>query len=88
MLAWNECLGVRPICVGEDSRGIIRKSILVAIGGDSQAAAGTVQLCKGLLPVGCEVAVRTMKEILHDSETQAVLMVDATNSFNILNRRS
>ena len=37
---------------------------------------------------GCEAAVHAMREIYEDPECEAVLLVDATNAFNTLNREA
>ena len=36
---------------------------------------------------GCEAAVQAKGDIFHDTNTEAILQVDATNAFNSLNRR-
>ena len=47
---------------------------------------GDLQLCAGQKS-GCEAAVHSMANIFNDEDTDAVLLVDATNAFNLLNRR-
>ena len=47
-------------------------------------ATGCLQLCAGQR-AGCEAAVHAMREIFTD---QGVLLVDASNAFNSLNRRA
>ena len=47
---------------------------------------GATQLCLGI-EAGCEAAVHAMKIILENENTEAVLLVDAQNTFNLLNRR-
>ena len=44
-----------------------------------------MQLCGNQI-AGCEAAVHAMKEMFKDEGTQGVLLVDATNAFNCLNR--
>ena len=53
---------------------------------DILEAAGPPQLCVGK-DAGCEVAIHAMRYIYSDSSTQGVLLVDATNAFNCLNRQ-
>jgi len=78
---------VRPIGVGEVPRRIIAKAILKIIGGDVEEAAGPLQLCGGQ-DGGCEAAVHAMRSIFQAPETEAVLLVDANNAFNSLNRKA
>ena len=77
--------GVRPIGVCETLRRIIGKAIMVVIGPEIQSVAGTAQLCARQRS-GCEAAVHAMKK-LYSGDSEGVLLVDATNAFNSLNRR-
>ena len=49
------------------------------------SSAGPLQACAGHKG-GVEAAVHAMKEIFEDPETEAVILVDATNAFNSMNR--
>ena len=49
-----------------------------------EEAAGSLQLCASQ-DGGCEDAIHAMKKIFQTSETEALLLVDATNAFNSLN---
>ena len=77
--------GVRPIGVCETLRRIIGKAIMVLIGPEIQSVAGTAQLCARQRS-GCEAAVHAMKK-LYSGDSEGVLLVDASNAFNSLNRR-
>ena len=77
--------GVRPIGVGEVPRRIIAKAVLRVVGRDIEEAAGPLQVCAGQ-DGGCEAAVHAVREIFKNPESEAVLLVDATNAFNTLNR--
>ena len=79
--------GVRPIGVGDVPRRIIAKAILHVIGDDIQLAAGALQTCAGH-DAGSEAAIHAMKSIFDDDNTQAALLVDATNAFNLVNRQA
>ena len=87
LIALDKCPGVRPIGIGETVRRIIAKSILAIIRSDIQDAAGSLQLCAGQI-AGCEAAVHSVRQSFLDDKTEAVLLVDATNAFNNLNRQS
>ena len=49
--------------------------------------AGCVQLCAGQ-EAGGEADVRAMAKFFEDANTEAAMLVDATNAFNLLNRRA
>ena len=82
LIALDKCPGIRPIGVGETSRRIIGKAILSALMPYIQESAGSLQLCAGQ-QAGYEAAVHAMRHLFDDSDSQAVLLVDATNAFNI-----
>ena len=52
---------------------------------DVIASVGNLQPCAGP-EGGCEAAVHAMKDIFNAQSTDAVLLVDADNAFNSLNR--
>ena len=85
LIALDKNPGVRPIGIGETSRRIISKAILFMVKTDILEAAGNLQLCAGQ-EAGCEAAVHAMQSLYHSSNTQAVLLADASNAFNSLNR--
>ena len=53
---------------------------------DLQNAVGTIQLCAGQ-DAGCEAAVHAMERVFADEDTEAMILVDASNAFNCLNRQ-
>ena len=77
--------GVRPIGVGEVLRRLIAKAIIRLVRHHIQAAAGALQLCAGQ-EAGAEAAIHAMNELFDDDQCQGILLVDATNAFNNLNR--
>ena len=87
LLALDKNPGVRPIAVGEIARRIIAKAVLSIIRGDIQDVAGTLQLCAGQIS-GTEAAVHAVRESFLREDTEAVLLVDASNAFNTLNRQT
>ena len=86
LIALNKNPGVRPIGVCGTIRRIIAKAVLSVTGADIQDAAGTVQLCAGQKS-GTEAAVHAMNLAFKEENSEAVLLVDASNAFNSLNRQ-
>ena len=60
------------------------KAVLTVTRGDVQDAAGSVQLCAGQI-VGVEAAVHAVQKSFRQDETEAALLVEASNAFNSLN---
>ena len=54
---------------------------------DLQAAAGSIQLCAGQI-AGIEAGVHTVQAMFQKVDTEAILLVDASNAFNALNRQT
>ena len=76
--------GTRPIGIGEMPRRIIGKTIAAVLKNDIMDAAGATQLCAGQRS-GIEAAIHAIELFERDS-SDALLLVDATNAFNSLNR--
>ena len=79
--------GVRPIGIGEVLRRIISKVVVGNIRDDIIDAAGPLQTCAGLKS-GIEASIHAMKDIFEEESTEALLLVDAENAFNKLNRKA
>ena len=79
--------GIRPIGIGEVLRRIIGKAVITEIKPDLMESAGSLQLCAGQKS-GCEAAAHAIREIYEEECTDAVLMIDASNAFNCLNREA
>ena len=60
------------------------KAVLFILLDDIQEAAGAHQLCAGQLS-GVEAAVHAVRNVFDDGNTEAVLLVNASNAFNSLN---
>ena len=84
LIALDKCPGVRPIGVGEVPRWIVCKATLNLVREDVQDGVGSLQLFVGH-DSGCEAAVHALRIIFEDEESEAVLLVDASNAFNSLN---
>ncbi|XP_037792733.1 uncharacterized protein LOC119588098 [Penaeus monodon] len=87
LIALDKRPGCRPIGIGEVLRRIIGKAIMEVVGDDIKRAVGNLQVCVGQ-PAGCEAAIHAMRKIFEEPECEAVLMVDAANAFNNINRQA
>lgn len=88
LVALDKCPGIRPIGIGELWRRLISKCFLKVAGQEAKEACGTDQLCAGL-EAGVEGAVHAMTAIwrsMEEEESIGVVLVDARNAFNELNR--
>ena len=63
------------------------KAIMQIVGSDVQESAGTLQLCAGQ-SAGVEAAVHAMRHIFAADATDGVLLIDADNAFNRINRKA
>ena len=79
--------GVRPIGVGEVLRRLVGKLLISVIKDDITTAAGPIQTCTGV-KAGIEAAIHTMRQVFENENTEAILLVDAENAFNNLNRKA
>ena len=77
--------GVRPIGVGEIIRRISARVILKCISNDLKALGGNNQLCLGQKS-GIEHAIHSLREKFEHDDSEAMLLIDAKNAFNSLNR--
>ena len=78
--------GVRPVGIGEVERRAIGKAVLIVLGDDVVNAAGVDQMCTGQ-PAACEAVVHAVKKAFEREAFDGLLLVDADNAFNRLNRR-
>ncbi len=85
LIAIHKCPGVKLIGVGKVLRRIMSKTIISLVREDIQAAVGPLQLCVRH-EAGCEAAVHALRMVFEDQESEAVLLVNAGNAFNSLNR--
>jgi len=84
-IAIDKCPGLRPVGVGEIARRIIGKAVMAVTGEKVQEAVGALQLCAGH-PVGVESAIHAMRGFLDDDSSDGILLIDADNAFNRVNR--
>ena len=88
LIALDECPGVCPIGSDEMVRRIIGKAIVKTISTDIQEATGPLQTCGAGHLSGCEAVVHAMHQVFESSEVEGVILIDATNAFNCLNRQA
>ena len=86
LIPLNKNPGVRPIGISEVLRRLIGKCIMFALKNDIQETVGTLQVAAGLKG-GAEAAIHSMRDIYENDASDAVVLVDATNAFNMLNRQ-
>ena len=79
--------GLRPIGVGEILRRIAGKVVTSALREEIISSVGCLQTCAGL-EAGCESTIHAMRNQFDEEETEAVLLVDASNAFNSINRKA
>lgn len=77
--------GLRPIGVGEVLRRIMGKVVMRTFSEDVANASSDSQMCGR--SSGSEAAIHAMRRMFQDNNTEAVIMVDAANAFNNLNRK-
>ena len=85
LLALDKNPGVRPIGVGEVLRRLLGKCIVHVFKDPIKEAAGNLQTCAGF-EAGAEAAIHAMKELYEEENSEAVIMIDASNAFNSMNR--
>ena len=76
---------VRPIGVGEVIQRIMGKCVMHVTKPDVIDASGSLQVYAGHKS-GSEAAIHAMRNIFEADEMDAVLLIDASNAFNALNR--
>ena len=79
--------GLHPIGVGEVLRRIAGKVVMRLAKNEIQTSVGSLQVCAGQSG-GCEAAIHAMKDIYDEESNDAVLLIDAANAFNAINRKS
>ena len=78
-------LGLRPVGVGEVLRRIAGKIVMSIMREDVVNASSKAQMCGR--KAGSEAAIHAMKELFEREQSEAVLLVDAANAFNSVNRQ-
>ena len=77
--------GIRPIGVGEVLGRIVGKTIAGFLKEEIKGAAGPLQVCTGH-STGPEAAIHAMSQVFVEEGTDGILLIDASNAFNQMNR--
>ena len=77
--------GIRPVGVGEVLRRIVGKTIAGFLKEEIKEAAGPLQVCAGH-SAGSEATIHAMSQVFEEEGTDGVLLIDASNAFNQMNR--
>ena len=78
---------MRPIGIGEVMSRITGRIIVDWIMQDLTSLGGNMQLCLGQ-KCGIEHAIHSLRHSFDDPENKAILLIDAKNALNVLNRRT
>ena len=87
LLPLNKNPGCRPIGIGEILRRIMSKAAMAVFTDDVIQSAGCVQICAGHKG-GAEAAIHAVRQIFEENDDYAVVLIDASNAFNSLNRKA
>ena len=79
--------GVRSIGIGEVMRSITGRKIVDCIRQNLASRGGNMQLHLGQ-KCGIEHAIHSLCHSYNDPEIESILLIDAKNAFNVLNRRT
>jgi len=77
--------GIRPIGIREVLIRMIGKTISAFFKDEIREAAVPLQVCAGH-SAGGEAAIHAMSEIFNEEETDGIVLIDASNAFNLMNR--
>ena len=87
LIPLNKNPGIRRIGAGEIICRIAGNVIMEIAKKDVRQTAGSLQVCAGQ-DAGAELAIHIMYDLFQQDETEAVLLVDAENTFNSTNRKA
>ena len=86
-MARDKCPGVGPFGIGEVMRRITGSIIVDCIRQDLTSLDGNMQLCLGQ-KCGIENAIYSLRHSFDGPEKEVILLIDAKNAFDVLNRRT
>ena len=79
--------GLHPISIREILCGIAGKVIVSHIRKDLVSSVGSLQVC-ARHEAGYELIIHSMHKIYEEDASEAILLVDASNAFNSVNRKT
>ena len=79
--------GVKPIRIGEVLRRVIGKIVMKLLRKYVLKGTGSLRLCAGQDAVS-EAAIHAVYYMFNEDDTEAVLMIDASNAFNTTIRKA
>ena len=85
LIPLNKYPGLRPVGVGEVLRSISGKVVMMISKQDVMKATGSLQVFVGK-EASNETAIHAVHEIFKDHTIEALLLIDAENEFNAINR--
>ena len=86
LIPLNKNPGLRPIGVDEVLRRIVGKIVMNISKNEVIKSVGSLFVCDGQNS-GVEAAIHSMHDVYNLEETEAVLLIDAENAFNLINRK-
>ena len=87
LIPLNKNPGLRPIGIGETLRRVIGKTVAKVLKKDVVESVGSLQVCAGQ-DAGCEAAIHSLRRIFEEEDSEAVMLIDASNAFNSINRKA
>ena len=87
LIPLDKQLGVHPIDIEEVPRHIVTKTVLCLVDLDIREACSALQVCAGCKG-GCKAAVHVIRQLFHDPCLETVLLVDASNAYDFVNRQA
>ena len=77
--------GIRPIGVGVVLRRVVGKTVSGFLKEEVKEAVGPLQVCAGH-NAGAEAAIHATSQVFEEEGTNGILLIDASNAFNQMNR--
>ena len=79
--------GVRPIGIGDVVRRIIGRATVSMLKPDLINRTAPLQTCAGVAG-GVEASIHAVRKMWEDPNVEGILLIDASNAFNAMNRKT